>query len=286
MLELGSAGLHPEGPGSCAASPSRGIVARALSAAEGSMWNERARTRRAPAPTTTSSASGTRTSKPAEQAARYHALIDETSRSSSRSATAGARTSSSKWLRTGLILERHQRSFAQKAVGIDLLARDAGARWRARGLEVSRGLGHRAAVRLTRPSTWTCSFKVLAHVPDIARALAEMARVTRPGGVMLAEFYNPWSFRGLAKRLGPAGKISDKTTGKRGLHAVRFAVGRRAEDPAAGHAHRDRARHPYRHAGRFCDATFRSSGECWRRAERLLLATRLPRTLPAASIAP
>jgi SAM-dependent methyltransferase len=57
----------------------------------------------------------------------------------------------------------------------------------------------------------TCSFKVLAHVPDIGRALAEMARVTKPGGVILAELYNPWSFRGLAKRLGPAGRISDKT---------------------------------------------------------------------------
>ena len=57
----------------------------------------------------------------------------------------------------------------------------------------------------------TCSFKVLAHVPDIGKALAEMARVTRPGGVMLAEFYNPLSFRGLAKRFGPAGKIGDRT---------------------------------------------------------------------------
>jgi hypothetical protein len=36
-----------------------------------------------------------------------------------------------------------------------------------------------------------------------------MARVTRPGGVVLAEFYNPLSFRALAKRVGPAGKISD-----------------------------------------------------------------------------
>ena len=42
-------------------------------------------------------------------------------------------------------------------------------------------------------------------------ALAEMARVMRPGGDVLAEFYNPLSFRGLAKRLGPAGKISEKT---------------------------------------------------------------------------
>jgi hypothetical protein len=38
-----------------------------------------------------------------------------------------------------------------------------------------------------------------------------MTRVVRPGGHLLAEFYNPWSFRGLAKRFGPAGAISDRT---------------------------------------------------------------------------
>ena len=58
----------------------------------------------------------------------------------------------------------------------------------------------------------TYSFKVLAHVPEIELALAEMARVTRPGGVVLAEFYNPWSIRYLAKRLGPARAISKNTT--------------------------------------------------------------------------
>ena len=57
----------------------------------------------------------------------------------------------------------------------------------------------------------TCSFKVLAHVPEIGRALAEMTRVTRPGGVVLAEFYNPMSLRALAKRVGGPGKISDAT---------------------------------------------------------------------------
>jgi ubiquinone/menaquinone biosynthesis C-methylase UbiE len=55
----------------------------------------------------------------------------------------------------------------------------------------------------------TCSFKVLAHVPEIGLALAEMARVTRPGGVVMAEFYNPLSLRGLVKRFGPAGAISE-----------------------------------------------------------------------------
>jgi SAM-dependent methyltransferase len=55
----------------------------------------------------------------------------------------------------------------------------------------------------------TCSFKVLAHVPQIGKALAEMSRVTRPGGVILAEFYNPLSFRSLAKRALPAGKVAE-----------------------------------------------------------------------------
>jgi SAM-dependent methyltransferase len=54
----------------------------------------------------------------------------------------------------------------------------------------------------------TCSFKVLAHVPDVDRALTEMARVTRPGGFILAEFYNPNSVRGVIKRLGPARRIA------------------------------------------------------------------------------
>lgn len=109
---------------------------------------------------------------------------------------------------TGLILERLAQ-FANRAVGIDLspgmleLARN-------RGLEVQEG----SVTELPFDDASfdvTCSFKVLAHVPDIGRALKEMARVTRPGGVILAEFYNPLSFRGLAKRLGPAGKISDRT---------------------------------------------------------------------------
>jgi ubiquinone/menaquinone biosynthesis C-methylase UbiE len=109
---------------------------------------------------------------------------------------------------TGLILERVART-ARRAVGIDLSPGMLSIA-RSRGLEVTEG----SVTDLPFDDATfdvTCSFKVLAHVPDIGRALAEMARVTRPGGVLLAEFYNPLSLRGLAKRIAPAGKISDRT---------------------------------------------------------------------------
>lgn len=57
-----------------------------------------------------------------------------------------------------------------------------------------------------------CSFKVLAHVPNIGRALAEIARVTKPGGQMVLEFYNPWSLRYVAKRLAGPQPISEGRT--------------------------------------------------------------------------
>jgi ubiquinone/menaquinone biosynthesis C-methylase UbiE len=109
---------------------------------------------------------------------------------------------------TGLLLERIA-AFARKASGMDLspgMLEHA----RARGLDVREGSVTSLPFEDASFDV-TCSFKVLAHVPDIGKALSEMARVTRPGGVVLAEFYNPLSFRALAKRLGPAGKISEAT---------------------------------------------------------------------------
>ena len=106
---------------------------------------------------------------------------------------------------TGLLLERFA-SFARSAKGIDL-SPGMLARAKERGLDVAEG----SVTELPFDDASfdvTCSFKVLAHVPEIGKALREMARVTRPGGVVLAELYNPLSLRGLAKRLGPAGKIS------------------------------------------------------------------------------
>ncbi len=109
---------------------------------------------------------------------------------------------------TGLLLERFAK-FGKSAKGIDLsdgmlaLAKE-------RGLDVTQG----SVTDLPfadESFDVTCSFKVLAHVEDIGKALAEMTRVTRRGGIVLAEFYNPWSFRGALKAFGPAGKISAAT---------------------------------------------------------------------------
>lgn len=109
---------------------------------------------------------------------------------------------------TGLILRRIA-NFAKSARGVDL-SPGMLERARARGLEVAEA----SATSLPFPDASfdvACSFKVLAHVREIHTALAEMTRVVRPGGHVLAELYNPISFRGLAKRLGPAGAISDAT---------------------------------------------------------------------------
>ena len=109
---------------------------------------------------------------------------------------------------TGLVLEGLAR-LADKAVGVDISAGMLD-KARARGLDVVKGSvtdlpfddASFAAV---------VSFKVLAHVPDLRRALAECARVTRPGGVLVLEFYNKASIRYLVKKLKPAHKVADAT---------------------------------------------------------------------------
>ncbi len=110
---------------------------------------------------------------------------------------------------TGLLLERIA-SFARHAEGVDLSPGMLAAA-RTRGLKVAEA----SATLLPYDDESfdvTCSFKVLAHVADIRCALAEMTRVTRRGGTLVAEFYNPLSLRALAKRWGPAGKVGDTTT--------------------------------------------------------------------------
>jgi ubiquinone/menaquinone biosynthesis C-methylase UbiE len=109
---------------------------------------------------------------------------------------------------TGLLLERIA-AFARSAKGIDL-SPGMLARARARGLDVKEASVTDIPFGAESFDV-TCAFKVLAHVPQIGRALVEMARVTRPGGFVLAEFYNPISVRGAVKRFGPAGAISRVT---------------------------------------------------------------------------
>lgn len=110
---------------------------------------------------------------------------------------------------TGLLLERIA-LIAHEAIGVDFSREMA-------SHAVSRGLQVRIAHLYDLPFVEdefdvTYAFKVLAHVPDVDRALREAVRVTRPGGFILAEVYNPWSLRYLAKVVGGPRPIGDHRT--------------------------------------------------------------------------
>jgi SAM-dependent methyltransferase len=110
---------------------------------------------------------------------------------------------------TGLLL-REAAGFARSAVGVDL-SRGMLAAAHQRGLRVVQG----SLTDVPLPSgsvDLVYSMKVLPHVPPIREAVAELARVVRPGGHLLLEFYNPWSLRYLAKRLGGPAHIAANTT--------------------------------------------------------------------------
>jgi ubiquinone/menaquinone biosynthesis C-methylase UbiE len=109
---------------------------------------------------------------------------------------------------TGLILERVA-PFARSATGIDLSAGML-AKAASRGLAVSQGSATCLPVRDASIDV-AYSFKVLAHVADIEGAMREMARVVRPGGWVLAEFYNARSLRRLVKALKPPTPVSERT---------------------------------------------------------------------------
>jgi ubiquinone/menaquinone biosynthesis C-methylase UbiE len=110
---------------------------------------------------------------------------------------------------TGLLLTEAAR-IGRSAIGVDL-SHGMLLRARERGLRIVQG--SLDALPLPDNSVdLVYSMKVLAHVPPIREALAELARVTRPGGHLLLEFYNPRSLRYLAKVLGGAAPIADGTT--------------------------------------------------------------------------
>ena len=143
-----------------------------------------------------------------ERGRGYHWLVDELEMQVTAPFARGGRVLEV-GCGTGLILERLAR-VADDAKGIDL-SPGMLARARERGLDVV--LGSVTDIPFADDQfDLVCSFKVLAHVPDIGRALAEIGRVTRPGGHMLLEFYNPWSLRFVAKRIAGPQPISEGRT--------------------------------------------------------------------------
>jgi SAM-dependent methyltransferase len=139
----------------------------------------------------------------------YHRLIDELELELIRRYGAGKDVFEA-GCGTGLLL-REAQTFARRAVGLDLsrgMLRPA----RDRGLQVVQG----SLTEVPLPSAsfdLVYSMKVLAHVPPIGRAIAELSRLVRPGGHLLLEFYNPLSLRYLAKRIARPGRIAtDGTT--------------------------------------------------------------------------
>jgi SAM-dependent methyltransferase len=143
-----------------------------------------------------------------ERARGYHALIDELEYDAVREFARGRRVLEA-GCGTGLVLSRLARE-ASEAHGFDL-SLGMVEKARARGLSVA--LGSVTSVPFKDDTfDFVCSFKVLAHVPEIRRAVAELARVTRPGGTLALEFYNPHSLRYLAKRIAGPQPISAERT--------------------------------------------------------------------------
>ena len=143
-----------------------------------------------------------------ERGAGYHQLIDEIEVAAVRELAQGKRVLEA-GCGTGLVLSRLAQ-VASSAHGFDL-SLGMVQRARARGLSVTLGSVTEIPFR-DHSFDLVCSFKVLAHVPNITDALRELARVTRPGGTLALEFYNPWSLRYAAKRLAGPGQISEGRT--------------------------------------------------------------------------
>jgi ubiquinone/menaquinone biosynthesis C-methylase UbiE len=142
-----------------------------------------------------------------ERHAGYHALIDRLETDLALRYARGARVLEA-GCGTGMIL-KEVAPHARSAIGLDLspgMLETA----RARGLDVVQG-SVTALPFADGEFDLAYSFKVLAHIERIGDALGELGRVVRPGGHVLAEFYNPWSLRYLVKRLKRPTSISGVT---------------------------------------------------------------------------
>ena len=130
----------------------------------------------------------------------YHAFIDELEAEIAGRYLAKSATLLEAGCGTGLVLSR-LRPRARQVFGVDL-SRGMLAQARRRELDVVQA-SVTSLPFADASFDLVCSFKVLAHVEAIERAIAEMARVLRPGGYLVAEFYNARSLRYLIKRLKP-----------------------------------------------------------------------------------
>ena len=137
----------------------------------------------------------------ARREAGYHAWLDDRQAGLVRRHAAGG-SLLEVGCGTGLILERLSGDF-ERVVGVDL-SEGMLAHAKARGLDV-----HQSSAEALPfdDDSFDCvvSFKVLAHVQGIRSAALEMVRVLKPGGILIAEFYNPRSVRGAIWSLKPGG---------------------------------------------------------------------------------
>ena len=99
---------------------------------------------------------------------------------------------------TGLILERVHEA-AKEAVGVDISANMLDV-CRKKGLNVLEASVTKLPFE-DNSFDLVYSFKVLAHVPEIEKAIKEIVRVTKADGRVVLEFYNPFSFKGLNAKL-------------------------------------------------------------------------------------
>ncbi|MBL4683605.1 MAG: class I SAM-dependent methyltransferase [Nannocystaceae bacterium] len=154
----------------------------------------------------------------------YHKLIDDQAAALVRQVGTGG-DALEIGCGTGLIMER-VKTFARSVKGIDIspgMLEHA----KRRGLDVCEG----SATELPfedESFDVVYSFKVLAHISEIDKALSEMARVTRPGGHLVFDAYNRDSVRYLIKRAwGPQNTSSTFDEA---------AIGTRFDSPAQARA--------------------------------------------------
>ncbi len=238
--ELGSSASCVADVAPCAAPSELAERRRVVSKSEA--WPHSPRTR---ARITTSSPKSTRFHRRPNRPDGYHALIDDLE-VDLRSALRARGDVLECGAGTGLLLERIA-GFARSARGIDMSPRML-ERARARDLDVTEASVTEIPFADASFDV-TCSFKVLAHVPEIGRALAEMARVTRPGGAVIAEFYNPMSPAGSGQAFGSGRRHLAKDPRERRVYAVRPPLGRSAlaaAELAAGSVARSSHRDTFR----------------------------------------